>query len=82
MIMINKILVDNKSDIQKLIHIYVTILESQYGKLKYEELVNRLKLEFGLTVRLSDIQLYYEPNQEEQMQDTDQLINNLGIRYE
>lgn len=69
--------VSNTSTIQKLLHIYLTelgIINNQYS---HKELIAILKNKFNFEVTERDIELYYEPNTDEETTDLTLQLKNI-----
>lgn len=79
--MIDNHIVDNSSDKQKLLHIYLTML-SVTNEMPHYHIIPLLKEQFDFIVNERDLQLYFEPNFGEDVDDLKQQLNNLGIRYD
>lgn len=76
---IRNVIIDNKKDIQKLIHVYLKSLNLNYNKYSYKDIVKLLKDNFNFTVTEKDIMLYFEPTIEEEMADIMLQIKNLNL---
>ena len=74
-----QIIINNVSDIQKLIHIFLQELGDNYVGYSADELVRLLDSNFGLKVSRKDIQLYFEPNIQEEQTDLEQQLKNLNL---
>ncbi len=75
--------INNKSDIQKILNIYIPIIRD-YTKnmvLSYNEIQRQLKIEFNIVVTLEDVLLYFETTINEEKEDLKQQVKNLGVGY-
>ncbi len=72
---------NNITDKQKLIHTYITIIQDYNKglKLSYNEIVRLVKSNFNYTITLKDVELYFEPNINEERLDLQLQMNNLGL---
>ena len=71
------VIVSNTSNIQKLLHIYLTelgIVNNQYSN---KELITVIKSKFNFEVTERDIELYYEPNTDEETTDLTLQLKNI-----
>ncbi len=76
----HKVIIDNKEDNQKLIHLYLEILGiKDYSKYTYQELVDIFDHHFGTKFTIKDIRLYFEPNMEEEIEDLMLQLKNLNL---
>lgn len=76
--------IKNKSDKQKLLNIYIPIIQD-YSKnmiLSYNELKKQLLLNFNMDVTIEDIRLYFEPTINEEVDDLLLMSKNLNLFYE
>jgi hypothetical protein len=81
--MLNEKTINNKSDIQKTLTLYISIIQDLHKniKLSYNEIQKQLIINFNYKASIEDIILYYEANLREEIIDIQLLTNNLGIRY-
>jgi hypothetical protein len=71
------IVVNNTSNIQKLLHIYLTELGIVNNQYTHTHLVAILKDKFNFEVTEKDIALYYEPNTDEETTDLTLQLKNI-----
>lgn len=64
-----KVIIENHSDIQKLLHIYLTTLGIKYKQYSTSKLILLLKDNFNFEVTERNIDFYYEPNSNEELID-------------
>ena len=76
---IEKVIVNDRKDIQKLIHIYLKVLGIEYNKYSYKDIAGLLNSKFNLEVSEKDIMLYFEPTIEEDIADVMLQIKNLNL---
>ncbi len=76
-------IINDKTDKQKLLKIYVPIIEDHFKniQLSYNEIGKHLRLMFNTDATIEDIQLYFEPTIEEDILDLELLTKNLGYSY-
>lgn len=74
-----KIIVNNISDNQKLIHIFLDTLGIKDNKMSHKEIVKLLYDKYAFVVSERDIELYFEPNIEEDKEDLTLQLKNLNL---
>lgn len=74
-----QIIVNNNTDIQKLIHIFIQELGDNYIGYTPKALVILLRNNFGLEVTEKDIQLYLEPTIQEEQTDLLLQLKHLNL---
>lgn len=68
---------------EQLLSVYIPIItDNNSNKLTIEEIHVRLKEDFNYLVTLDDIKKYFEANFYENVEDIQQQIKNLNIRYD
>jgi hypothetical protein len=75
--------ISKKTDKQKLLEIYVPIIQdySEDIKLSYNEIIRQLKVNFNFDATIDDIYLYFEPTIFEETEDLELTIKNNGLIY-
>lgn len=71
------VIVSNTSNIQKLLHIYLTELGIVNNQYSHKELITIIKSKFNFEVTERDIELYYEPNTDEETTDLTLQLKNI-----
>jgi len=68
----------------RLLGIYITLIHDLNPNVKYtyQEIKDKLKIDFDYDASLDDISNYYEPNFYEERLDLEQQMKNLQIRYD
>lgn len=73
------IIINNISDNQKLIHIFLDGLGIKDNRISNKEIVKILYEQYKFTVTEKDIQLYFEPNIKEDVEDLTLQLKNLNL---
>jgi hypothetical protein len=73
------VIIKNKNDNQKLIHIFVKLLDISLSKYNYTEIVNLLYKETKIKFKIEEIIRYFEPNLQEEITDINLQLKNLNL---
>lgn len=80
--MLNYKLLQNKSDRQKLLAIFIPLINAENKNMSFEIIIQKLKFDFNFDATVDDLMLYYEPTIVEEVEDLQQTMLNLGIQYD